>query len=282
MEVRMKQIEGTLKTPQGMPELFLRAWEPEKTVRAVMVLIHGLGEHSGRYGGDFASFYTKSGLAILAPDLPGHGQTKGKRGHIAQTAMFLDYLDLLVGEANRRYPGKPLFIYGHSMGGLITLWYTLDRHPQTAGVIVTSPAIAIHDPVPGPKKVMAQIMDKLMPAFSMENGLAANLLSRDPQVVQAYKDDPLVHSRISARLGLMMIGQGQWIFAHAPENQNNLLAMIGSEEGIVSKDAVDQFCKIAPRVTYKVWPNLFHEIHNEAEKQEVFDFTLDWIDKAMA
>lgn len=277
----MKQFEDTLKTQQDMPDLFLRIWEPGKAVRAVMVLVHGLGEHSGRYGTHFAEFYTDAGLAILAPDLPGHGLTKGDRGHIVQTAQFLDYIDLLVNEAHRRYPEKPLFIYGHSMGGLITLWYALDRHPQVAGVIVTSPAIGVHDPVPAPKKALAKFMNRISPAFSMENGLDVAQLSRDEQVVQAYVNDALVHSRISARLGLMMLSQGDWILEHAPENQNRMLVMIGSQEGIVSKDAVDKFCQIAPNITYKVWPDLFHEIHNEAEKPQVFSFTKKWMDERL-
>ena len=278
----MKQFEDTLKAPQGLPELFLRIWEPDKAVRTVMILVHGLGEHSGRYGTDFAKFYTEAGCAILAPDLPGHGQTTGDRGHIAQTPHFLDYLDALVNEARQRYPDKPLFIYGHSMGGLIALWYTLDRHPQVDGVIVTSPAIGVHDPVPAPKKALAKLMNSISPAFSMENGLDANQLSHDKQVVEAYVADPLVHSRISARLGLMMLSQGDWILAHASENQNHMLVMIGSQEGIVSKSAVDEFCRIAPNVTYKIWPDLFHEIHNEAEKMDVFDFTKDWMDENLS
>ena len=275
----MKQFEDTLKATQGLPDLFLRIWEPEKTVRAVVLLVHGLGEHCGRYCSDFANFYTDADFAILAPDLPGHGKTAGKRGHISQTSQFLDYLDALLNQARQRYPDKPLFIYGHSMGGLIALWYALDRHPQVAGVIVTSPALGVHDPVPAPKKVLAKLMNNIAPAFAMENGLDVNQLSRDKQVVQAYVEDPLVHNRISARLGLMMLSQGDWILAHASENQNRMLVMIGSQEGIVNKDAVDQFCQIAPHVTYKVWPDLFHEIHNEAEKKDVFEFTRKWMDE---
>lgn len=282
MEVRMKQFEDTLKASQSMPDLFLRIWEPEKDVHGVILLIHGLGEHSGRYGTDFARFYTDSGIVILAPDLPGHGLTEGKRGHIQHTTQFLDYVDILLEEARVRYPDKPLFMYGHSMGGLIVLWHALDRHPQVAGIIVTSPAIDVHNPVPAPKKAVAKLMNNIAPAFSMENGLDATQLSQDKQVVQAYVEDPLVHNRISARLGLMMLSQGDWILEHAPENQNRILVMIGSQEGIVSKIAVDKFCKLAPRVTYKVWPDLFHEIHNEAQKQDVFTFTRKWMDENLS
>ncbi|MDK2979955.1 MAG: hypothetical protein PWQ55_302 [Chloroflexota bacterium] len=277
----MKQFEETLKPAQDLPELFLRVWEPEKAIKGILVLVHGLGEHSGRYSTDFAQIYTDMGLAILAPDLPGHGKTPGQRGHIPHTAQFLDYLDTLVAQARERYPDLPLFIYGHSMGGLITLWYDLARHPQVAGVIVTSPAINVHNPAPALQKALAKLMNVILPSFSMENGLDAGLLSHDPAVVQAYVTDPLVHSRISARLGLMLLDHGNWILAHASENRNPLLVMIGSQEGIVSKEAVDQFCQLAPNVTYKVWPDLFHEIHNEPQKQEFFKFTERWIEERL-
>ena len=246
-----------------------------------MVLIHGLGEHSGRYSTDFASFYTKSGIAIIAPDLPGHGMTKGVRGHISDPKFFLAHLDDFIQEAKERFPNRPVFLYGHSMGGEITLWYTLECHPDVNGVIVTSPGIGTKNPVPPVKLLLAKIMSSLMPAFRMDNGLALDQLSRDKKVVEAYISDPLVHKLVSAKLGLMIINQGKWILAHAAENKNKMLVMIGSKEGIVNKDAVDQFCKIAPNVEYKVWPGLFHEIHNEPEKKEVFDFTLTWLLKSM-
>jgi acylglycerol lipase len=280
MEVRMKHSEGKLGNQKNILELYLQIWEPQssKSTRAVIALVHGLGEHGGRYGGDFAEFYTKAGFAIMAPDLPGHGRTPGKRGHISDTSLFLDYIDALIADAEKRYPGKPVFLYGHSMGGQLAIWYALARKPKIAGVIVTSPSISTHDPAPAVKRLMAKLMNNILPGFTMNNGLDAKLLSHDANVVQAYVNDPLVHPMVSARLGLMILNQGQWSLAHASENQNRMLVMIGSEEGIVSKTAVDKFCKKAPNVTYKIWPGLFHEIHNEAEKQEVFAFTLKWME----
>jgi alpha-beta hydrolase superfamily lysophospholipase len=124
-------------------------------------------------------------------------------------------------------------------------------------------------------------MNKISPTFSMDNGLDPTRLSHNKEIVQAYINDPLVHDRISARLGLMMLSQGDWILEHAPKNQIPTLVMIGSQEGIVSKAAVDEYCRIAPNVTYKVWPDLFHEIHNEAENKEVFAFTKKWIDERL-
>ena len=276
----MKHIEDYLII-SGFQDLYYQIWQPEKNLRGVILIVHGLGEHGGRYGTDFADFYTSSGFAVLAPDLPGHGKTVGTRGHITDTALFLDHMDHFLVKARELFPDKPVFVYGHSMGGLIALWYSLARNPEVNGMIVTSPAIGTKEPVPFLKKFLAKVMNTLLPSFTMDNGLDVNQLSRDRRVVDAYTADPLVHKLISARLGLLVISQGDWIMAHAAENKNKTLLMIGSQEGIVSKDAVDRFCKVAPHVDYKVWPGLFHEIHNEPEKQDVFKYTLNWINNCI-
>jgi len=268
---------------QGLRQskLFCHLWQPEKEPRASILLIHGLGEHAGRYDSHFASFFTNAGFAILAPDLPGHGKTIGVRGHVPETDDFFGIIDALLDKTRQLFPAKPIFLYGHSMGGEITLWYALDRHPSINGVIVTSPSIDTKVPIPPLKLFLAKLMNTLLPSFTMDNGLEVKQLSRDEQVVHAYITDPLVHKKVSARLGWMIIQCGAWILSHAQQNTNEMLVMIGSNEGIVSKEAVDNFCRLAPKVEYKVWPELFHEIHNEPEKQEVFDFSLAWLIKKM-
>ena len=274
----MKHIEDKLGTT-SLPEIYYQIWEPEKAVKAVIILIHGLGEHGGRYGGDFAKFYTDAGFAVVAPDLPGHGKTPGIPGHVSDPNLFLDVLDQMIETAGEFLPKKPIFLYGHSMGGGITLWYSLDRAPKVSGVIVTSPSIGTKEPVPAIKRAIAKIMNSVVPTFRMDNGLDVNQLSRDKKVVEAYVSDPLVNKLISARLAMMVLTQGDWLLANAKKNTADMLVMIGSDEGIVNKNAVDQFCQTAPHVTYIVWPNLYHEIHNEPKKKDVFDFTLGWINK---
>lgn len=274
----MKHIEDKLGTT-SLPEIYYQIWQPEKAVKAIIILIHGLGEHGGRYGGDFAKFYTDAGFAVVAPDLPGHGKTPGIPGHVSDPNLFLDVLDQMIETAGEFLPKKPIFLYGHSMGGGITLWYSLDRAPKVSGVIVTSPSIGTKEPVPAIKRAIAKIMNSVVPTFRMDNGLDVNQLSRDKKVVEAYVSDPLVNKLISARLAMMVLTQGDWLLANAKKNTADMLVMIGSDEGIVNKNAVDQFCQTAPHVTYKVWPNLYHEIHNEPEKKDVFDFTLGWINK---
>lgn len=186
-------------------------------------------------------------------------------------------IDIFIKQIKDEYPQIPLFLYGHSFGGEVTLWYTLVRNPLVNGVIVTSPLIGPKDAVPPLKLFLAKLMDKTMPSFTMDNGINPKFLSRDIEVVEKYVNDPLVHNKISAKSGMMVINRGQWILEHAKNNRNKMLVMVGSGEGIVDKDAIDQFCKIAPNVTYKIWPNLYHELHNEPEKKQVFDYSLNWL-----
>ncbi len=266
-----------MKEIPGNGSIFFQSWLPSKKPGAMMILIHGFGEHSSRYGTHFAEFYTNSNIGIYSFDLPGHGKTPGKRGHIAKPYMLLETIDLLIKQIKSDYPETPLFLYGHSFGGEVSLWYTLVRNPSLNGVIITSPLIGPKDEVPPMKFILAKLMDKIFPTFSMENGLNPKYLSREIEVVNDYINDPLVHNKISARSGMMVMDRGQWILDHAGENKNKMLIMIGSDEGIVNKESVDKFSEQCPNLTYKVWPGLYHELHNENEKRQIFDYSLMWM-----
>ncbi len=261
----------------GNESIFIQSWLPAGNPAAIMIVVHGFGEHSSRYGTHFADFFTNSNIGIFSFDLPGHGKSGGKRGHIINPITLLEIIDLLIKQVKEKYPLTPLFLYGHSFGGEISLWYTLVHTPSVNGVIITSPLIGPKDPVPPLKLLLARIMERLMPSFSMANGINPKYLSRDTDIVEKYIHDPLVHSRISAKSGMMVINRGQWILDHAEENKTNMLVMIGENEKIVNKVAVDQFCKRAPKVTYKIWSELYHELHNEPEKRQIFDFSFNWL-----
>ncbi len=272
----MKQSNYFKEIP-GNGSLFFQTWLPFGKPDAIMIVVHGFGEHSARYGTHFAEFYTMSNIGIYSFDFPGHGKSKGIRGHIPNPLALLEIIDLLIKEIKDQFPQTPLYLYGHSFGGEVSLWYTLVRNPLVNGVIITSPLIGPKVAVPPLKFLLARIMNKIMPTFIMGNGLDPKYLSRDSQVVESYINDPLVHSRISAKAGMLVINRGQWILEHAKENKNKMLVMIGSDENIVNKTAVDKFCELAQRVEYKIWPGLYHEIHNEPEKNEVMAYSRKWI-----
>lgn len=262
---------------QGKPgqKIFAQAWVPDQA-QGVVALVHGLGEHSGRYA-HVARRFNQEGLAVIAVDLPGHGKTEGKRGEASFDDCLIE-IDHLLDEARRRFPNQPVFLYGHSMGAALTLKYLLARQPKINGAIVTSPplaAVAV-DPV---KFNLARVFSRLLPGLTMNNGLNVLHLSRDAKVVAAYQADPLVHPQISAKLGWDLLSAGAWIHAHAAELTTPMLLVHGSQDQICNCSGSQQFASHTPAglVTLKLWDGLYHETHNEAEQDEVLNYTLSWI-----
>lgn len=264
---------------QGVHDLkiFAQEWAPDVQSRAVIALVHGLGEHSSRYQ-HVAEAFTQGGFAVLAFDLPGHGRSEGKRGH-SSYADILNEIDHLLQEASRRYPTKPQFLYGHSLGGALVIDYLLRRQPQIRGAVSTSPGLQPGAPLPGWQRLMAKAMCRLNPSFTMPNGLDRSNLSRDPVVIETYDKDPLVHGQISARLGMDLIDEGNWMIENAPSLSVPLLLVEGTADHLVSNEAHQRFVDRAPagKVTFKQWEGYYHETHNEPEKQQVIQYMQDWI-----
>lgn len=272
----MEQIEFEWKNAQGQ-KIFAKEWRPAGEPAAVVALVHGLGEHIGRYQ-HVAEKLTGMGIGLVGFDIPGHGRSQGTRGHTSYDEVLLD-IDTILVEAERRYPGKPRFIYGHSMGGALTLYYLLKCKPMLNGAIVTSPGLAVGEKVPASKVFAAKVLAGIIPSFTMENGLDLGNLSRDPKIAQEYKADPLVHPRVSARLGLDLLTRGKWIQGHAAEFTVPMLLMQGSGDHIVSPQATAALAEVisAGVVTYKVWEGFYHETHNEPEKDQVLDYLTSWL-----
>lgn len=276
----MKSTESSWKNSKGI-DIFVQEWAPDGEVRAAIGLVHGLGEHTGRYH-HVASRLTAAGYAMLGVDLPGHGRTGEPRGFTSFDEISSE-IDRMLSELAKRYPGKPQFLYGHSMGGAAVLYHVLNRRPALRGAIVTSPGLATGEPVPAAKIMLAKVMARLMPSFSMNNGLDLNNLSRDPAVIKAYQQDPLVHNRISARLGLDILTLGDGILARAREFPLPLLLMQGSADHLVSTAAVGQLASLIPpgKLTYKVWEGFYHETHNEPEQEQVIQTIRNWLDQQL-
>ena len=261
-------------------QIYFQGWTPAVPLRAVVCLTHGLGEHSGRYA-HVAAALNDAGYALLGFDLAGHGKTSGLRGHTPPYDRVLDGIGRLLDEAAERYPDTPRFLYGHSLGGSLVLNYALRRRPAVAGIIATSPGLRTATPPPVWKVTMAQVMYRLWPALCMANGLELAGLARDPAVIAAYRADPLVHDRISARLGWNLLQSAAWALAHAAEFPPvPLLLVHGSADRITSADATREFAsKVHGDCTLKIWDGFYHETHNEPEKAEVLGFMVDWLQR---
>ncbi len=263
----------------GNINFFAQEWKPETSPRAVIILSHGLGEHCGRYQ-HVAEHMVAAGFAVLALDHRGHGKTGGKRGHASFKDMVLD-VNHLIEEANKRYPDTPKILYGHSMGGCLVLYHAISQQPNIAGVISTSPGLAPAQD-PGSKLAFGRIIASIYPSFPMENGLLLQGLSHDANVIKAYQADPLVHSKISARLGLDIIDNGKWVIENAEKLTLPLLLIFGSEDLLVSPAATREFAaKIKNQATVKEWSGGYHELHNEPFKEDVIQMMIDWINSTI-
>jgi acylglycerol lipase len=272
----VQHFEFGWQTEDGL-RLYAQGWQPETEPRGVVCLVHGLGEHSGRYA-HLAAFLNQAGYVLLAFDLRGHGKSEGQRGHAPSCGALLDDLSQLLEEAAARYPDRPRFLYGHSLGGNLVIEYALRRCPQLAGVIATGPSFRLAFEPPAWKLTLGKIMYNLWPTLAMSNELDRQALSRDPEVVRAYSEDPLVHDRVSARLAMDMFQSGLWSLEHAAEFPLPLLLMHGGADRLTSAQASREFAaQVGDRCTLKIWDGFYHEIHNEPEQGEVFEYLLEWL-----
>jgi alpha-beta hydrolase superfamily lysophospholipase len=268
----------TLHTPDGQ-QLYSHGWPCEQEPKAIVCVVHGLGEHCGRYA-HVAEALNSACYAVLSYDQRGHGQTTGKRGHAPSFDALLDDVSLMLAEAADHYPGIPYFLYGHSMGGNVVLRHAISRKPQIAGVIATSPALGANK-TPLPVQLIGKAMYRLKPEFSMSNGLDRAGLSHDSQVINAYQADPLVHDRVTARFGLDLLDSMEWVSEHASEFPPiPLLLVHGTMDRITSAAATQEFAsQIKGECELKLWDGLYHETHNEPEKAEVLNYMIDWLDR---
>ena len=252
-------------------------WETENQPKGVIVLVHGLGEHSGRYSTHFADYFSNEGFSILTFDLPGHGESGGKRGHIEHYEDFDKLLSAGISHAKKKYPSLPIFLYGHSLGGLITLEYSILMKPVINGVIASAPVLDVYEPIPPVKLALAKIMNKIFPSFTLDSGLNRNMLSSDKSVIERYNADPLVHGHTSSRMGMYITEKGAFVRANAKKVSLPTLVMVGSSEGIVSKEAIHDFCEQSDKCSEKIWTDFYHELHNEPKKISLLKFTTEWI-----
>lgn len=258
--------------------LYAAHW-PVENPRAVIALVHGQGEHIGRYD-HLSRWFNQRGIAVLGFDHQGYGRSAGKRGHAKTLEVLLDDIGLLIDQVRSRYPETPVFLYGHSMGGGLVLNFVTRRSPELAGLIATAPWIRLAFEAPAFKVIAGKILKVFMPSLTLPTNLAAYFLSHDEEVVRAYKADPLVHDQLSAAAGIALLEGAKWLDTWAGEFRIPVLLQHGSDDKITSPDATRRFAERSKGdVTYREWPGMYHEIHNETAKEEVFQYTLKWIEE---
>ena len=198
--------------------------------KAVLSIVHGLGEHSGRYG-NVVDWFAPKRYAVYAFDLRGFGRSPGRRGYINEWVEFRQDVKAFLEFVHEQEPGQTVFLLGHSMGGLIVLEYVLHHPEGLAGVIASGPALSVD--IPPFLMVLSKVLSGILPRLAFNTGLDATALARDPAVVEAYVNDPLVHSLSTPRFGIEFPRAGEWTQAHAAEMRIPCLIVHGGADRLV-------------------------------------------------
>ena len=249
-------------------------------VRGVVLVVHGLGEHAWRYD-QLAECLNEWGFAVRAYDQYGHGESMGKRGALPSADRLLSDLAEVVDESRfRMSAGTPLILLGHSMGGLVAGRFVALGMRAVEGLVLSSPALD-----PGLnlfQKILLAVLPRIAPDLRVGNGLNPDFISHDPAVVAAYKADPLVHDRISARLAVFIAKNGPATIAAAPSWTVPTLLLFAGEDKLVNPSGSRAFAKAAPpqTVSSQCFDGLYHEIFNEAAPQRalVYAALRRWLD----
>ncbi len=265
----------------GAKEIFWRAWLPD-TIRGLCIIAHGLGEHSGRYE-HVARALGERDLASFALDHRGHGQSGGKRGHVLSFSEYLFDLDNFRRLIEERFSELPRFLIGHSMGGLIAAHYAAKHGAGLSGLVLSSPALRVDVKEPEIKLALGKLMSRVLPGLTMGNGLDPEMISHDKEVVAAYKNDPLVHDRVSARWFTEFTSAIEAVHECAHQISTPVLLMQSGEDELVAPRGAQEFFDrlTVEDKTLKVWEGFYHEMMNETEKEKAIDLMLEWIEKRL-
>ena len=275
----MQHNEGTFPGAGGL-KLYYQSWHPPDQPHGVLVIVHGLGGHSSLFG-NVVQHLVPCGYAIYGLDLRGHGRSPGQQGYINSWAEFREDVGAFLRLVEKQEPGCPHFLLGHSLGGAITLDYVL-HYPskELQGVIVLAPALGQVGISPF-KLALGYILSQVCPRFTLDTGIDLTTGSRDPAVLTAYTQDPLRHTRGSARLATEFLATVTWIQTHAADLELPLLILHGDADQVALPSGS---CTFFQRVTFldkelKLYPGVYHEIHNDFNYQEMLADLEDWLER---
>ena len=249
-----------------------------KNPRAVIFLVHGMGEHAKRYA-HVIEYFKNVNIATVAIDLRGHGNSEGQRGHMPSFDHMMHDLTLSLAHVTNDYKGIPVILYGHSMGGNLILNYLLRNSDGIIGAIATGPYLRLGFDPPKWKVLLAKLSANIYPALSQPTGLERVALARSPQIIDEYENDPLVHDRMTASFFINIHQAGINAIARSQELEIPILLMHGSEDRLTSPEGSKDFhANAGSNVTFHLLEGLYHEVHNEPEKNQVFKIQFEWIE----
>lgn len=273
--------ESTLTTyvASDGDNLAVQDWplDPGTRLRGVVLLVHGLGEHAGRYE-HLARWLNERGFAVRGYDQYGHGESGGVRGGLPSDQRLVEDLAHILGNTRERMQAStPLILLGHSLGGLVAAHLVAQGLGRVDGLVLSSPAL---DPGLSPfQKLLLAVLPSVAPNLRVRNGLDPSWLSHDPQVVRAYEQDRLIHDRISGRLARYIADTGPLVLAAAPRWQVPTLLLYAGKDRLVSPRGSEAFARAAPArvVESERYPDLYHEIFNEQAREPVYARLGTWL-----
>lgn len=276
--------QGRVTTSDQL-DLVWRSWVPVQP-KGVIIIIHGLAEHGGRYR-ETAEFLAANRWAVYACDLRAHGLSPdppgSKRVHVQRFTDYFRDVDALLTLARNNHESLPVYILGHSMGGLISISYALENPTKLSGAIISSPALGTHPDFKPPifLRLLVSILSRLAPRLLFPSDLDTAMISRDPEVVKAYIDDPLISEKVSARWYSELMKAIKKTNRNASALKVPMLLMQSGADRLVDPAAPGRFAEAAPagRVEPVLWDGLFHEMFNEPEKDQVRQKVLEWLDR---
>ena len=256
-------------------EFYGQSWTAKNT-KAVVVLVHGMGEHSGRYT-HVAKKLIENDFSVVAFDHFGHGKTTGKRGHNPSFEAVLESVTKTIDIAKKQFPNKPIFLYGHSMGGNVVINYVLRKDSAVQGVVATSPFLKLAFQPPVWKLCIGKMLQKIAPSITMGNELDANDISRDKIEVKKYTNDPLVHNKISPNYSLTFIESGKWAIENAHTLKTSMYVLHGTDDKIIDYTGSKKFTSTTEKATLKLYKGGYHELHNDICKEEMLQDVVNWL-----
>ena len=273
----MNHIEGNFNGVRNF-SIYYQGWLPDKDVKAVILIVHGLGEYCSRYI-NVINHFVPLGYAVYGLDHIGHGKSEGLREGIEQFEDFTDNLTVYYNMVKVWQPNKPIFLLGHSLGGLIGTYYLLDHQADFTGAIISAPAIKISDSISPLTITMSKILSAIAPKVGVL-ALDVTSISRDPEVVNTYANDPLIfHSKTPARLAAEMLKAMARVTAEVGKISLPFITVQGGSDKLVDPDGTRMLYEKSSSKdkTIKIYDGLYHEVFNEPEREVVLKDVETWL-----
>ena len=272
----MKFFQEHIESKTGY-RIFIRSWVPEIKPKINILIVHGLGEHSGRYK-NFAKNFENKKVGIYSFDLIGHGKSSGLKGHIGNFEEFIDATEDALIYVRKQNLDIPIVLFGHSLGGLISLFFLIERESREIhSSIISSPWIKTVVRIPPLLIIFQKLLKNIIPMMRLNNRLETAHLSKDERVVNEYENDKLVHNKISLNLFSEITNAINLVLEKSDRIKIKTLLYHGNEDKIISAEGTKHVSEKINKSNFHLFNNVYHEPHNDLEKNEVYNKIFEFI-----